>query len=176
MKTWRNTLKLSKWHEENLPLKKSYSLDRFEQVERSKIEKSQLTNSHFMSISGHFFANYLDNFHKTEVLMVILRCIVCLHPNWIKSNNMILVKTYFCHAWKCIISGLIYQSEFWYLWGIQLSYFQNGYFTKILWGFHETHNQVKIKLFFELFTNKILNMVLCFSFQIRLYHDIILFA
>ena len=108
---------------------------------RKKIEKSQLTNGHFMTISAHFSANYIDNFHKTEVLMVILRCIVGLNLNWIKSNNMILVKIYFCHAWKCIISGLIYRSEFWYLWGIQLSYFQNGYFTKILWGFHETNNQ-----------------------------------
>ena len=77
--------------------------------------------------------------------MVILRCIVGLNLNWIKSNNMILVKIYFCHAWKCIISGLIYRSEFWYLWGIQLSYFQNGYFAKILWIFHETHNQVKCR-------------------------------
>ena len=40
MKTWRNTLKLSKWHG-NLHWHwhwKSYSLDRFEQVERSKTD------------------------------------------------------------------------------------------------------------------------------------------
>ena len=92
-----------------------------------------------------FLANYLDNFHKTEVLMVISRCLVCLVHNWIKSNNMVLVKIYFCHAWKYIISGLIHRSEFWQLWGIKLSYFQNGYFAKILWGFHETHNQVKCR-------------------------------
>ena len=29
--------------------------------------------------------------------------------------------------------------------GKQLSYFQNIYFFKILWGFHETHNQVKYR-------------------------------
>ena len=92
-----------------------------------------------------FLANYLDNFQKTEVLMVILRCLVGLDHNWIKSNNMVLVKIYFCHAWKYIISGLIYRSEFWQLWGIQLSYFQNGYFAKILWCFHETHYQVKCR-------------------------------
>ena len=40
---------------------------------------------HFMTISGHFIANYIDIFHKTEVLTVILRCIKCLNPNWIKS-------------------------------------------------------------------------------------------
>ena len=49
MKTWRNTLKLSKWHKESLHWHwrwhwhwhwhwQSYSLDRFEQVERSKIQ------------------------------------------------------------------------------------------------------------------------------------------
>jgi hypothetical protein len=28
---------------------------------------------HFTTIFGHFFANYIDIFHKTEVLTVILR-------------------------------------------------------------------------------------------------------
>ena len=92
-----------------------------------------------------FFANYMNNFHKTEVRSVILRCIVCLNLNWIKSNNTILVKTYFFHAWKCIISGLVCQSKFWHLLEFQLSYFQNVCFSKILWGFHKTHNQVKCR-------------------------------
>ena len=129
----------------NYYIKHNFCHFQFFQFCKKKTEKPQLTNGHFMTISGHFFANYLDNFHKTEVLMVILRCIVGLNLNWIKSNNMILVKIYFCHAWKCIISGLIYRSENWHLWGIQLSYFQNGYFAKILWDFHETHNQVKCR-------------------------------
>ena len=38
MKTWRNTLKLSKWHGNLHWHWKSYSLDRFEQVERSKTD------------------------------------------------------------------------------------------------------------------------------------------
>ena len=41
----------------------------FFQFCKKKIEKSQLKNGHFMNISGHIFANYLDNFHKTEALM-----------------------------------------------------------------------------------------------------------
>ena len=43
--------------------------------------------------------------------------------------------------------------------GNQLSYFQNGYFSKILWWFHEPHNQVKCRYkdlkSSELFTIKI---------------------
>ena len=41
-----------------------------------------------MAISVHFFANYMNIFHKTEIQAVILRCIVGLNPNWIKSNDM----------------------------------------------------------------------------------------
>ena len=32
---------------------------------------------HFTSISGHFFANYISSFHKTEVLVVILKGPTC---------------------------------------------------------------------------------------------------
>ena len=67
-----------------------------------------------------FFANFITNFHKFEVPIVILRCIVCLNLNWIKSNNTISVEIYFFQAGKCIISGLVYQSEFWDPKGIQL--------------------------------------------------------
>ena len=42
-----------------------------------------------------FFANYIKIFHKTEIQTVILRCLVCLNPNWIKSNAMISVKIIF---------------------------------------------------------------------------------
>ena len=43
---------------------------------------------HFTSISGHFFANYMNIFHKTKVLLVILRIQTYLKLNWIKSYNM----------------------------------------------------------------------------------------
>ena len=44
-----------------------------------------------MTISGHFFAYYIKIFHKTEIQKVILRCLVCLNPYWIKSNDIISV-------------------------------------------------------------------------------------
>ena len=34
----------------------------------------KVINSHFMTVSGHFFANYMIIFHKTEIQTVILRC------------------------------------------------------------------------------------------------------
>ena len=42
---------------------------------------------HFTTIFSHFSANYIKNFHKTEVLMTILKCQMCLNLNWIKSYN-----------------------------------------------------------------------------------------
>ena len=36
----------------------------------------------------------------------------------------------------------------------QLSYFQNGYFFKYLWWYHEAHEGKEIKHFFELFINE----------------------
>ena len=38
-----------------------------------------------MTVSGQFFANYINTFHKTEVQKIILRCLTCQKPNWIKS-------------------------------------------------------------------------------------------
>ena len=71
-----------------------------------------LINGHFTTISGLNFANYMKIFHKAEIQPVILRCIVFLTPNWIKSNDIISVKYYFFHSWKCIISGLVCRSQF----------------------------------------------------------------
>ena len=36
-----------------------------------------------------FFGNYIDIFHKTEIQTIILRCLVCLNLNWIKSYDII---------------------------------------------------------------------------------------
>ena len=36
---------------------------------------------HFTTISGHFFANYINIFHKIETQTVILRCLVCIYLN-----------------------------------------------------------------------------------------------
>ena len=136
----------------------SYSILGVFNFVRKKNEKLPQINGHFMTISGHFSASLIEIFHKTEVQTVILRCLVCENLNWIQSYDIILVKNSFFYAWKCIISGLFCRSVFWHLLGNQLSYFNNGYFFKILWSFHETQYNTgkKMKLFFELFINNIL--------------------
>jgi hypothetical protein len=61
-----------------------------------KAENFCLINGHLKTISGHFFANYIDVFHKTEDQTVILRCLTCLNLNWIKSYDiLLLVKIFF---------------------------------------------------------------------------------
>ena len=55
-------------------------------------ENSWLINGHFRTIYGHFLANYIKIYHKTEIQTVILRCLVCQFLNWIKSYDIILVK------------------------------------------------------------------------------------
>ena len=54
-----------------------------------------LINGHFRTISGHFLVNCMKIFHKKEVQTVILRWLVCLNLNWIKSYNLVLVKIIF---------------------------------------------------------------------------------
>ena len=47
----------------------------------------QMTNGRITNISGHFFANYMDIFHKTEIQTVNLRCLPSLNLNWYKSYD-----------------------------------------------------------------------------------------
>ena len=44
-------------------------------------------NVRFTTICSHFFANYMIIFHKTEILLVILRCWTGLKLNWLKSSK-----------------------------------------------------------------------------------------
>ena len=53
------------------------------------LKETTFAFGHFTTIYGHFFANYIDIFHKTEIQTVILRCLVCKNLNWIKSYNNI---------------------------------------------------------------------------------------
>ena len=46
----------------------------------------------FFDYFWSFFGNFMNIFHKAEVQTVILRCLVSLNPNWIKSYYIILVK------------------------------------------------------------------------------------
>ena len=52
------------------------------------MKMTKLGVGHFTSISGHFFANNINNFHKTEVLMVIMRCLMGLNLDWVKSYGL----------------------------------------------------------------------------------------
>ena len=72
------------WHKS----KKNFASS-FLQFCKKKIENLWLINCHFTTIFGYFFASYMKIFHKTEVQTNILRCIVCLNPNWKKSYDMI---------------------------------------------------------------------------------------
>ena len=49
----------------------------------------------FFDCFGHLFANFMNIFHETEVQTVILRCLVSLDLNWIKSYCLIIVKKKF---------------------------------------------------------------------------------
>ena len=49
----------------------------------------QLMNSHFLTIFGNFFGDYINIFQKIEIQNIILRCIVSQNLSWIKSYNII---------------------------------------------------------------------------------------
>ena len=74
---------------------------RFFNFVRKKNENFQLINGHFTTIYGHFSVNCNNFFHKAEVQTVILRCLVYLYLNWIKSYNINnIFFSYFLQFWK----------------------------------------------------------------------------
>ena len=60
---------------------------------------------HFWTIFGHFLANYTKIFHKKEIQTVILRYLVCLNLNGIKSYDIILVKRFFFMPENALYQG-----------------------------------------------------------------------
>ena len=86
-----------------------------------------------------FFANFMSIFHETEVQTVILRCLVSLNLNWVKSYFIILVKKKISMPENALFQGYFAEVNFRPSEGNQLSYFQKGYFDKILWWSHEPH-------------------------------------
>ena len=66
-------------------------------------ENFRLINGHFKTIFGHFSAKYM--FLKNEDLTVILRCLVCLTLNWIKSYDILLVNTFFFLPENALFQG-----------------------------------------------------------------------
>ena len=63
-----------------------------------KMKMTKLWIGYFMTISCHFFTNYINNFRKTEDLRVILVCPIYKNINWIKSydinNNFCFVSVF----------------------------------------------------------------------------------
>ena len=64
----------------------------------------------FMTISGHFIANYINIFHKSVVLTVILRGLTTLNLNLIKSYD--LNSNYFCQLCFLILEEKIWRLKF----------------------------------------------------------------
>ena len=71
--------------------------------ERKKSWKFVTHKWPLLTVFGHLFANFMNFFHETEVQTVILRCLVSLNLNGIKSYYIILAKKIFLDAWKCIV-------------------------------------------------------------------------
>ena len=117
----------------------------FDILQRKNTENLWLINGHLGTISGHFLANYMKIFHKKEVQTVILRCLVCLNLNWIKSYDIILVKRFFFMPENALFQGYFAKVSLGTSYENQLSCFQNASFSKTLWSFHETNNQVKYR-------------------------------
>ena len=57
-------------------------------IDLSMKKETTLRVGHFTTISGHFFANCMFIFHKTEVQMVILRCLTGLHLDWFRHYGL----------------------------------------------------------------------------------------
>ena len=55
---------------------------------RSETKETTLRVGHFTTGSGHIFANYINNFHKTEDLTVILTCTTLKNLHQIKSYDI----------------------------------------------------------------------------------------
>ena len=79
---------------------------------RKKSGNLQLINGHFTTIYGRFSANYNKIFHKTEAQTVILRCLVYLYLDWIKSYDIILVKNFFFMPENALFQGYFAEVSF----------------------------------------------------------------
>ena len=107
---------------------------------------------HFWS----FFANYINIFHKVEIQKVILRCLVCLNLNWVKSYVIFWLKYLFFHARKSIIlpkQVLIPQKK------ICCHVFKMGIFSKLFVA-------VMAHIIMENADKKIKLLIICFQLEI----------
>ena len=74
-------------------------------------ENLWLINGHLGTISGHFLAHNMKIFHKKEAQTVILRCLVYLNLNLIKSYDIILGRLFFFACLK-----MHYFRDIWPMW------------------------------------------------------------
>ena len=71
-----------------------------------------LMNGRFLTLSNHFFANYMNLFHKkTEVQTVILRCWMGLNLSWFKSHDTkrkcFTLLVFFLFCYNCVMFPII---------------------------------------------------------------------
>ena len=104
----------------------------------SILEEKKASKMAIFWLQWSFFGNYMDIFHKTEIQKVILRCLVCLKPNWLKSCDIVIGWNKFFRAWK-------YRSKFLHLRRKTAVTFSIWLFFKILWWFYKRNNQVKCR-------------------------------
>ena len=105
----------------------------FLQFCKKVFENLHLENDYFKTIFGHFSAKYIYVFDKNEDLIVILRCLVCLILNWVKSYDIILVKIFFFLPENALFQGLFERASFDTSELNQLSYFQNGLYRDVIY-------------------------------------------
>ena len=77
-----------------LNLRHESSLLCFHNKLRLEMKSTTQLVGYFETISGHFFGNYINISHKTEVLTVFLMCLTYLNPYLIKNYD---IKHNFCH-------------------------------------------------------------------------------
>ena len=63
----------------------------------------EFKNGRCRTISGHFFANCINIFHKTEVQTVILMCLMGQNLNWFKSYDI----KWSLRLWACLANSEI---------------------------------------------------------------------
>ena len=111
-----------------------------------------------MAIFDHlwsFFGNYTVIFHKTEIQTVILRCLVHLNLNQIKSYNIMLVKNVSFHS---SFQGYFAEVNFDNFQETSCHIFKTAIFSKLYEAFmaHIIRKNAgkKFKMISELFINK----------------------
>ena len=86
IKRWRKYLiALIKFKYENFLIFYTENENSKTRTTHIRAQNLRLINGRFPTISSHFFANYMNIFHKNEVQTVILRCWTGLKLNWFKS-------------------------------------------------------------------------------------------